>query len=176
MLKTYWPTVISNQQLWQMTQKEPIELEIKRRKWKWLGHTLRGPQTDINRAALEWDAQGSRRRGRPINTWRRTVVNEAKSNGLTSKQVKTVAQNRVRWKCVVNAICSWGSYRTYILPVSWIVLLTANAALLVLLSEKCVNSLKTEVRMQVLLIIYIYIYIVYRFSLSCISIVTLHVL
>jgi hypothetical protein len=113
-LKVYWPAVISNQQLWQTSNQEPTELEIKRHKWKWLGHTLRMPQTDINRAALEWNPQGSRRRGRPTNTWRRTVLNEAKSNGLTWNQVKTVAQNRVRWKCVVNAPCSWRSYMTYI--------------------------------------------------------------
>jgi hypothetical protein len=62
-LKIYWPAVISNQQLWQITQQEPIELEIKRRKWKWLGHILGMLQTDNNRAALEWNPQGSRRRG-----------------------------------------------------------------------------------------------------------------
>jgi hypothetical protein len=95
-LKIYWPAVISNQQLWQTTQQEPTELEIKRCKWKWLGHTLRRPQTDINRAALEWNPQGSRRKGCPTNTWRKTVLNEAKSNGLTWNQVKMVAQNRVR--------------------------------------------------------------------------------
>jgi hypothetical protein len=37
--KIYWPAVILNQQLWQTTQQEPTELEIKRCKWKWLGHT-----------------------------------------------------------------------------------------------------------------------------------------
>jgi hypothetical protein len=112
-LKIYWPAVISNQQLWQTTKQEPTELEIKRRKWKWLGHILRRTQTAINRAALEWNPQGSRRKGRPTNTWQRTVLNEAKSNGLTWNQVKTVAQNRVRWKCVVNALCSRRNYRTY---------------------------------------------------------------
>jgi hypothetical protein len=67
-LKIYWPAVILKQQLWQITQQEPTELEIKRRKWKWLGHTLRRPQTDIKRATLDWNPQGSRRRGRPTNT------------------------------------------------------------------------------------------------------------
>jgi hypothetical protein len=105
-LKMYWATVISNQQLWQITKQKLIELEIKQGNWKWLGHTLRRPQTDINREALEWNPQGSRRRGRPTNTWQRTVLNEAKSKGLTWNQVKMVAQNRVRWKCVVNALCS----------------------------------------------------------------------
>jgi hypothetical protein len=82
-LKIYWPAAISNQQLWQTTQQEPIELEIKQHKWKWLGHILQRPQTDINHATLELNPQGFRRRGHPTNTWWRTVLNEAKSNGLT---------------------------------------------------------------------------------------------
>jgi hypothetical protein len=99
-LKIYWPAVISNQQLWQTTQQEPIELEIKQRKWKWLGDTLQWLQTDINRAAFEWNPQRAKRKGHPTNTWQWTVLNKAKSNGLTWNQVKMVTQNRVRWKCV----------------------------------------------------------------------------
>jgi hypothetical protein len=68
-LKIYWPTVISNPQLWQTTQQNLTELEIKWCKCKWLGYTHWGPQTDINRAALEWNPQRSRRKGCPTNTW-----------------------------------------------------------------------------------------------------------
>ena len=35
--------------------------------------------TDITREALEWNPQGKRKRGRPKITWRRTVLEEAKS-------------------------------------------------------------------------------------------------
>ncbi|XP_055384586.1 uncharacterized protein LOC129614181 [Condylostylus longicornis] len=51
-------------------------LQIKRRKWRWIGHTLRRPSEAIARQALEWNPQGKRRVGRPRTTWRRTVEKE----------------------------------------------------------------------------------------------------
>ena len=40
-LRVYWPEVISNKDLWIRTGQEPIVTTIKRRCWKWIGHTLR---------------------------------------------------------------------------------------------------------------------------------------
>jgi hypothetical protein len=38
--------------------KQPrIDLQIRKRKWEWLGHTLRKPSDDIARQALEWNPQ-----------------------------------------------------------------------------------------------------------------------
>ena len=39
--------------------------EIGRRRWKWVGHTLRKGKNSITRLALQWNPQGSRGRGRP---------------------------------------------------------------------------------------------------------------
>jgi hypothetical protein len=50
--------------------------EIKRRKYGWIGHTLRKSQNEICHSALEWNPQGRRSRGRPKATWRRTVLAE----------------------------------------------------------------------------------------------------
>jgi len=36
-----WPDKISNNDLWTKTDQEPVLILIKRRKWSWLGHTLR---------------------------------------------------------------------------------------------------------------------------------------
>nr|KAG5702316.1 hypothetical protein BaRGS_002983 [Batillaria attramentaria] len=36
-----YPLVITNQDLWEGTRQVPIEQEIKKRKWGWIGHTLR---------------------------------------------------------------------------------------------------------------------------------------
>jgi len=38
-LKIFWPVQISNQELWARAKQKPIELEIRQRKWGWLGHT-----------------------------------------------------------------------------------------------------------------------------------------
>jgi hypothetical protein len=37
------PEHVSNQELWRRAQQAPIEEEILKRKWRWIGHTLRKP-------------------------------------------------------------------------------------------------------------------------------------
>ena len=56
--------------------------------------------------ALDWNPQGSRARGRPRNTWKRTVLEEIAKEGKTWNEVKKLDTNRVRWKYFVNALCS----------------------------------------------------------------------
>lgn len=75
-LQIFWPVIISNNDLWNRTRQTPIELDIRCRKYRWLGHTLRKPADDITRQSIEYNAQGSRRAGRPANTWRRQIENE----------------------------------------------------------------------------------------------------
>ena len=36
-----WTDKIRNEQLWERTGQVPIQTEIGRRRWKWVGHTLR---------------------------------------------------------------------------------------------------------------------------------------
>ena len=40
-LKLTWTDKIRNEQLWERTGQVPIQTEIGRRRWKWVGHTLR---------------------------------------------------------------------------------------------------------------------------------------
>jgi hypothetical protein len=102
---------MSNEELWNKTSQEPIAVEIKRRKWRWIGHTLRKPDGAIEKAALEWNPQGVRKRGRPKKTWRRTIEDEAMEMGKTWGEVKRLANNRTRWKSFTDALCSSGSNR-----------------------------------------------------------------
>jgi hypothetical protein len=32
-----WPDTISNNSLWEITKQEPIDIQIKKRKWRWIG-------------------------------------------------------------------------------------------------------------------------------------------
>jgi hypothetical protein len=36
-LNIRWPEKISNKELWQKTNQPPVEEELKRRKWRWIG-------------------------------------------------------------------------------------------------------------------------------------------
>jgi hypothetical protein len=57
-LKIWWPKTIGKKDLWETTQQIPINIEIKTRKWKWNGHTLRKDQNNITRQELDWNPQG----------------------------------------------------------------------------------------------------------------------
>jgi hypothetical protein len=76
-LKIWWPNLISNKDLWKATGQESINLETRKRKFRWIGHTLGKEDGEIPKAALLWNPQESRKRGRPKNSWRRSVIKEA---------------------------------------------------------------------------------------------------
>jgi hypothetical protein len=93
--------------LWEKTGEKPIELQIKKRKWKWIGHTIRKGQNAVERTVLDWNPQGTRKRGRPKKTWKRSVVEEAQSEGRTWREEKWLAADRSRWRSLVKALCSY---------------------------------------------------------------------
>ncbi|PNF40012.1 hypothetical protein B7P43_G15394 [Cryptotermes secundus] len=50
----------------------PIDIQIKKRKLRWITHMLRKPAGAIERDALDLSPQGARRRGQLRKTWRTT--------------------------------------------------------------------------------------------------------
>nr|KAG5699547.1 hypothetical protein BaRGS_033743 [Batillaria attramentaria] len=73
-LNIRYPLVITNQDLWERTRQVPIEQEIKKKKWGWIGHTLRKSTSNVTRQSLDWNPQGKRKVGRPKQTWRRNFA------------------------------------------------------------------------------------------------------
>jgi hypothetical protein len=92
------PDIISSNSLWEITKQEPIDILIKKRKWKWIGHILRKSAGAIEKAALDWNPQGATRRERPRKTWRRTIEEEITEMGKTWREVKALANQRRRWR------------------------------------------------------------------------------
>ena len=104
--RIFWPNKIRNEDLWEKAKMENINIEIKRRKWNWIGHVLRLPADEIPKQALDWNPQGNRKRGRPKMTWRRTVLEEATKMKKSWSEIKSLAQNRIRYRSFVDALCS----------------------------------------------------------------------
>lgn len=46
------------------TKQTPVEQQLKERKWRWIGHS----QGALERHAMDWNPQGTRKRGRPRTT------------------------------------------------------------------------------------------------------------
>nr|KAG5693183.1 hypothetical protein BaRGS_014073 [Batillaria attramentaria] len=101
-----WPEKVRNEELWERAGQEPVAKQILRRKWGWIGHTLRKPASSTTRQALTWNPQGKRKRGRPRNSWRRDTEAELCKQGTNWTGVARLAQNRVRWRRVVDGLCS----------------------------------------------------------------------
>ncbi|VDO89055.1 unnamed protein product [Schistosoma margrebowiei] len=72
-LQIRWPDSISNNVLWERTNQIPAEGEIRKKRWKWIGHTLRKAPNCVTRQALTWNPQGQRKREIPKNALRREV-------------------------------------------------------------------------------------------------------
>jgi hypothetical protein len=94
-LKIWWPKIISNQEL--RTQTEEYPIEIRRRKFRWLGHTL--SKKEISKKALKWSPEKTRKPGRPKESRIRTAQLEA------INQMGYIAKERQKWKQFVTTPC-----------------------------------------------------------------------
>jgi len=92
----------SNKDLWKVTGQEDINLEIRKRKFR-IGHTLRKEDGEIPKAALLWNPQGNRKRGRPRNSWRRSVIKEA---GRSWNELRFLTVDKQKWKGLIDNLCS----------------------------------------------------------------------
>ncbi|VDO91408.1 unnamed protein product [Schistosoma curassoni] len=54
-LQIRWPDTISNDLLWERTNQISAEEEIRKNRWKWIGHTLRKAPNCVTRQAFTWD-------------------------------------------------------------------------------------------------------------------------
>ncbi|VDP18294.1 unnamed protein product [Schistosoma margrebowiei] len=106
-LDIHWSDTISNSLLWERTNQLPAEEEIRKRRWKWIGHTLRKSSNCITRQALTWNPEGKRTRGRPKNTLRRIIEADMKTMNYNWTQLERIAQDRVGWRMLVSGLCSF---------------------------------------------------------------------
>ena len=107
--KIRWQQHVSNETILEMAETGRISWEVRRRRWNWIGHIMRGEKNNDCAVALGWTPEGKRKRGRPKTTWRRMV--EAERNGAgwkTWSAVRYAAANQKQWRKDVLVLCaSW---------------------------------------------------------------------
>ena len=101
-----WFDLVTTEDLLTRANEQRVEEQITCRRWRWIGHTLRRPDSNIGKRALRWNPQGQRKRGRPRNTWRREVESDASKLGKSWSQIERDSQDRVLWRSVVDGLCS----------------------------------------------------------------------
>ena len=73
-----------------------MSIEVKRRRWRLLGHVLRMSREHLSATKLTWTPMGTKRKvGRPKTTWRRAVEKKREIVGWKSwEEVKALAKDR----------------------------------------------------------------------------------
>ena len=69
-----------------------ISLEGEKRRWRRIGRVNRMPPTSIPRVAMRW-TPAENRRGRPKETWRRSVDREMKALGWSWGQIAKLTEH-----------------------------------------------------------------------------------
>ena len=105
--KNYWPNTISNEEQWNRTGMVTLAEIIQTQRWRWLGHVCRMPSISITRAALRWTPQGKGKRGRPRETWRRTMEKHLNVGGLSLEMAPSAAAIQARWRTFAVASRTW---------------------------------------------------------------------
>ena len=96
-----WWQKVSNEKLREITRVQPVDEYIRMSRWKWLGHVFR--KDGIVRVAPGWEARGRRGRGRPKETWVRTMIREV---GIDCwRDMEEMAQDRGWWREFIMALC-----------------------------------------------------------------------
>ncbi|VDO91095.1 unnamed protein product [Schistosoma margrebowiei] len=106
-LNIHWPDTISNSLLWDRTNQLPAEEEIRKRRRKWIGHTLRKSSNCITRQALTWNPEGKRKRGRRKHKLRRIIEADMKPMNYNWTELERIAQDRVAWRMLLSGLCSF---------------------------------------------------------------------
>ena len=105
-MKIRWTDRVSNIELAERTGISNINQEIKKRRWKYIGHVLRMEPSRHVKRALRWTPAGKRKQGRPKSTWRRTVEAEIKQHGYSWGEMERLAKDRAGWRSLVDALCA----------------------------------------------------------------------
>ena len=108
-LRIRWEDRITNDTVIERAGVDKLSTEIKRRRWKFIGHVLRKSQDKDCAIALSWQPEGKRKVGRPKTTWRRTVVKEREDAGWKSwSEARVTATDRTKWRSKIEALCASG--------------------------------------------------------------------
>ncbi|VDP41391.1 unnamed protein product [Schistosoma margrebowiei] len=94
-LNIHWPDTISNSLLCERKNQLPADEEIRKRRWKRIGYTLRKLSNCIARQALTWNPERNRKRGRSKNTLRREIGSDMKRMSNNWKELERIAQGSV---------------------------------------------------------------------------------
>ena len=97
-----WRDRVSNRRIREITKLQPVDEYVRYSRWKWLGHVYRRDGS-IVKDIPGYELQGRRGRGRPRETWIRTMRREAGEESWGG--LEEMAQERCWWNVFIEALC-----------------------------------------------------------------------
>jgi len=106
-LGIFWSYIVSTDELHERAGCMKMSMEVKKRRWGFLGHVLKMPREHHCATALTWTPTGERKVGHPKTTWRRNVEKERAMAGWKSwEEARALAKNRSKSKRSSVALCT----------------------------------------------------------------------
>jgi hypothetical protein len=102
-IQTFITRTISNRELWRLPEQTDTNTEIRKRNFRWIGHTFSKDDEQSSKVALQCNPQGNRGRGRTRHSWRRSTPREA---GRSLSELRYLAADPDKWKKPVYDLCS----------------------------------------------------------------------
>jgi len=95
-----WKDKVCNEDIQNQTKLQRMDLIIKERRLRWLGHVLRMKDDRIPKQATRWqmDSCTRRRAGRPRLNWIDTVTRDLKSTGMAWEDAEQATVDREDWR------------------------------------------------------------------------------
>ena len=113
-LNIRWPKKITNNEIYQKTQATPWSHVIKKRRLNFLGHMMRRDESTPVRIALEEALKPTDgKRGRPKNTWIKTIANDLSGSNYginiskpkeMLKKLVGITNDRKKWRDIVREL------------------------------------------------------------------------
>jgi len=90
---------VRNEDIQNQTKLQRMDLIIKERRLRWLGHVLRMEDDRIPKQATRWQMDScTRRAGRPRSNWIDTVSRDLKTVGMVCEDAEQAAVDREDWR------------------------------------------------------------------------------
>ena len=96
-----WYEHVTEEEVRRRSGQQSVIQRWKTQRWRYYGHVLRMSEERLPKQVLSWTPEGRRRRGRPKDTWRRTIHRDVRSKDLTDEEVQGVARDREEWRRLV---------------------------------------------------------------------------
>ena len=89
---------VRNEEMRKKTALRKLELIIKERRLRWLGHVLRMEDSRIPHQATQWGLRGCERKpGRPRKNWMDIIRRDLKDMDTTWDEAEELATDRAEW-------------------------------------------------------------------------------